>query len=258
MIKTIGRPNTVKTKESLFKHWISPYLKNDGSNLDAVVAMWERNLQPNSIKSLLYIAKEHIKGVELPIKPHIARVMRSKQQTPIRIPSKQEIRELRRTCKAEDPELYLPFMLSLQTGARRGEVWGLTWDNIDVLKNTILICRSYDGPTKSGKSRIVPISYELENILMAHIPINAYKSSQKVVSTKFDPNPRLRHICSLIGIKGITFHTLRHIFASLALEAGKSPKLVSQMLGHNSVTTTLDLYWSVTQETLNLDFLSDV
>jgi integrase len=60
------------------------------------------------------------------------------------------------------------------------------------------------------------------------------------------------------GVKGdYTFHSLRHTFATLALESGRSPLLVSQALGHAKVSTTLDIYWSVSKEKLDLGFLDE-
>ena len=40
----------------------------------------------------------------------------------------------------------------------------------------------------------------------------------------------------------LTFHGLRHAFATLGLLAGINPKVVSEALGHSSVTITLDTY----------------
>jgi integrase len=54
-----------------------------------------------------------------------------------------------------------------------------------------------------------------------------------------------------------TFHTLRHTFATLALEAGRSPKLVSTTLGHASLATTLNIYWNSSGESLDLGFLDE-
>ena len=253
-----GRPNTIRTKESLFYHWIQNGLKTDGSNLDEMVKIWEANLQPHSVRQVLYVAKEAVRlktGTELDIKAHVSRVMRSKQQKEVNALSKEEIVALSATCKASDKKLYLPYMLALHTGMRRGEVWGLQWDDIDILNNAITVQRSYDGPTKSGKTRVVPISSALEKLLLAHCPRKSYNSTELVIKSKFDPNPRIKRLCKKAGVREFTFHTLRHTFATLALEAGRSPALVSRTLGHSKVSTTLDIYWSSGKEAINLEFL---
>ena len=46
-------------------------------------------------------------------------------------------------------------------------------------------------------------------------------------------------------IKSYKFHALRHTFATLSISNGTDPKTVSKLLGHSSVTTTLNLYRSV-------------
>ena len=49
-------------------------------------------------------------------------------------------------------------------------------------------------------------------------------------------------ICKEARVPLITLHALRHTFATLAMEANVHPKIVSEMLGHASIQTTLDLY----------------
>jgi integrase len=51
-----------------------------------------------------------------------------------------------------------------------------------------------------------------------------------------------RGLCARAGLKGIRFHDLRHIFASLMLMRGVSPKVISEALGHSSVAFTLTVY----------------
>jgi len=259
-----GRPNTIRTKDSLFKNWIYPHLNQTGSDLDQAVAIWEAHLQPNTVKSLLYLAKQTVKdvsGVDLDITAHVKRVGRVQQQKLPSALSQKEIVALTRACKASDPELYLPVVLASNTGMRRGEVWGLQWNDIDILKSNITVQRSYDGPTKSGKSRVIPISFALEKAILAHPNFLSYNSigggkrSQNIVPVIFDPNPRLKRACKEAGVREINFHSLRHSFATLALEAGRSPMLVSKCLGHSKISTTLDLYWASTGENLDLEFL---
>ena len=262
---TKGRPNTTKTKTSLFENWIRPYLFSDGRNLDSCMTTWEYHLRSGSVKSILYVAKEVVKqetGVDLDIKDHIARLGRSQQQKIVETLTKKEIVALTRSCEASDPGLYVPLMIALNTGMRRGEVFGLQWGDIDIIKSTITVQRSYDGPTKSGRSRVIPINFALEKIFLAHMPLNSYNClqgarKQNIVPTTFDPGPRLKKACREAGVRGITFHALRHTFATLALEAGRSPKLVSVQLGHCSVSTTINQYWNVTGEALDLGFLDD-
>lgn len=255
-----GRKNTVRTKESLYRNWIDGKLEPDGSNLDEQVTVWEEKLQPNTVKSLLYLAKDFC-GQD--IKGHIKRVGRSQQQKAVRALSKPEIAALTPVVKAEYPKLFLPYMLALHTGMRRGEVWGLQYGDVDILNGTITVQRSYTGPTKSGKSRIIPISYALEKILLAETPIKSYNNcrerrKENVINHIFDPNPPLRAAAARAGLREankLTFHALRHSFATLALESGISPRLVSKTLGHASTATTLSIYWAVTDEKIDLGFL---
>ena len=50
------------------------------------------------------------------------------------------------------------------------------------------------------------------------------------------------------GVKDIRFHDLRHTFASLLLEAGVSMKVVQELLGHSTITTTMDIYAHISDE----------
>lgn len=49
-------------------------------------------------------------------------------------------------------------------------------------------------------------------------------------------------------ITQIRFHDLRHTFASLLLEAGESPKVVQELLGHSNISTTMDIYAHLSKE----------
>ncbi len=50
----------------------------------------------------------------------------------------------------------------------------------------------------------------------------------------------------LDGLPALTLHGMRHTHASLLLEAGVSPKVVQERLGHSTITTTMDTYAHVT------------
>src|SRR5262245_60554242 len=69
--------------------------------------------------------------------------------------------------------------------------------------------------------------------------------------TPLDPREFTRHFHRVLqqgGLPSIRLHDARHTFATLMLELGESPKTVQTMLGHSSVSITLDIYSHVSLE----------
>jgi len=65
------------------------------------------------------------------------------------------------------------------------------------------------------------------------------------IGTPISPRNMLRHFknkLTSIGLPNIRFHDLRHTTASLLLEKNVHPKIVSELLGHSTVTLTLNTY----------------
>jgi integrase len=258
-----GRENTKKTYACLFEKWIKPrvmcwFIEKD---LETLAERWySEGLSPRTIKSLVTLSARYIVwsgGEPINTKRIISNILRRDQTKPLVIPTKTEIERFLAQCRGT--KLYLPVCLSLYTGMRRGEVFGLYWDDVDFIKGEILIQRSHtlgygDGPTKNGKSRTVPISKKLEQVLLGNMPVNS-DNYMRVVRKPFDPSPCLKKACADSGIEEIKFHTLRHTFATLALESGRSPRQVQQVLGHSSLSTTLDLYWGLTKNKMDMEFI---
>ncbi len=57
---------------------------------------------------------------------------------------------------------------------------------------------------------------------------------------------RFRKLCVRAGLPPIRLHDVRHTWATLALQAGIHPKVVSERLGHSTIAITLDIYSHVT------------
>jgi integrase len=84
----------------------------------------------------------------------------------------------------------------------------------------------------------------------------AYKASGDFVFCREDGSPlhpddvskRFASAVAALDVPRITLHGLRHTWASLALQAEVSPKVVSERLGHASVSFTLDVYSHVMPE----------
>lgn len=257
-----GRLSTQKTYESLIKNWILPYVLDpqmfDESELEDLILVWKKNnLSPSTIKMLISQTKKLVKktsGRELDTKKYVTLVMRNQMPSEPKALTKEEAHKLLTHCKDKD-KLYPIVLLGMHTGMRIGEIFGLHWDDVDPLKGEIIVRRSYDGPTKNGRPRKIPMTSLVETYFLNSD--NYLETPKGPIFNKFDPNPLLRGACYEAKIPSISCHGLRHTFATLALEAGRSPKQVQSVLGHSSLTTTLNIYWSNTRDKMNMDFLDE-
>jgi integrase len=162
---------------------------------------------------------------------------------------------------------YVAFMLALTTGARKGEILGLRFKDIDWKGNRIRITQtlSNDGKeinpytkTKSG-SRSIDLPEETIKFLKDHhqqiekeksqVDSGLYNDSDLVVCNEFGAHANssyLRKIFNKIIKKAklpqIRFHDMRHTHATILLLQGENPKIVSERLGHADVRITLDTY----------------
>jgi len=261
-----GRPNTIKTYTSLYRKHIKArdycpdWIKWDEESTQIMLAEWDRRGLGRSTKiTLTRLLARYVKfngGPDIETAKFIRGLERSEQQREVTTLTPAESSSLMKRAKKAKPEFYPVLLLALHAGLRREEIFGLRCKDVDVLNGKIMVSHSYNGPTKSGKSRVVPMSAALAEALMDARNLLLRGQDEKVFE-QFDPNPVLRGLCRKEGIAPIRFHDLRHTFASLALTNGVNPKQVSAWLGHSSAVTTLAIYWNLTTEVANLDFLPD-
>jgi len=129
--------------------------------------------------------------------------------------------------------------LLYETGARSGEVWQLSWTDFNFEKGTVSI-----SPEKGGKPRTLKISQKLIAMLKG---LQSWNTEQKPF------NGSLRHFARTFRrqraktaeklknprLKKITFHTFRHLKATLLYHATKDLILVKETLGHRSIQSTM-------------------
>ena len=128
------------------------------------------------------------------------------------------------------PRLYPLLMCALLTGMRRGEVLGLTWENVSLDRAVIYLLK-----TKSGRPREVPIPDKLRAVLLSLSP----SASGPV----FDlPVIMLRRFFAQAlkdaKVPAFRWHDLRHTFASWFMMKGGNLYTLQTLLGHSSPNQT--------------------
>jgi len=129
-------------------------------------------------------------------------------------------------------------LLALNTGCRRGELFGLTWADVEGGVVTI-----HGTSAKSGQTRHIPMNREARDVIQAWRPVdakpgayvfaNGEKGGLTTIKTAWAP------LLKRAAIEAFRFHDLRHTFASKLVMAGVDLNTVRELLGHADLKMTL-------------------
>ena len=179
------------------------------------------------------------------------------------------------------------FNVAVNTGLRPGELFALTWNDIDLDERKIYVTKSlnyYQGeddlcktfhmedPKTECSNRTVPINDQCmeylkrqlvqKNMLAKKFPNKTCFSEQLFVTSRNNPL-NISTLCDgikrIVDIRNETLdpleemevfggHTFRHTFATRCIEAGVRPKTLQKYLGHKKIETTMNLYVHVTED----------
>lgn len=135
--------------------------------------------------------------------------------------------------------------LALHTGLRRGELFGLRWQDID-LENAVLTVRQsivegIAGPPKNYRERTVPLDAD------AMMSLLSVPTTHELVFHRGDGRPltcstaqnALYRACARASLRPIGWHTFRHTFASWLAAAGVPIPVIQGLLGHSTIMMTM-------------------
>jgi integrase len=183
------------------------------------------------------------------IKPHYKPI----RKLPF-IPQEREIDDL---IAGSNKQISAFLQIGKETGARAGEIFNLTWFDIDLQNKTINIT-----PEKGSNPRILKISNRLIGMLSSFLNketqiFTNYKSLKTLRRTFQRYRQRTAHKLGNPRIQKITFHTLRHWKATTEYHQTKDILHVMKLLGHRNIKNTL-LYTQLIKQEENEEYISKV
>lgn len=161
---------------------------------------------------------------------------------------------------AADPWYRVAIVIGAGLGLRSSEAAGLTVDRIDFLRRTTRVDRQWQQATQKtaggftttktrASNRVIPTSQWVLDEIAAHLARRPAGEHGVIVTPDGQPLDAarwgyyFRRARKRAGLNdSITFHDLRHFFASVLIASGCSIKQVQMALGHDSARITLDTY----------------
>lgn len=151
------------------------------------------------------------------------------------------------------------FTFLYYTGCRKGEVFALNWNDINIVTKTLSITKSltrkainapYKVTTPKNKSsnRKILIPQVLIDILLEYkatlldFDCTDFVFGGKTPLSENTPTRMLKKYCEKASVKVITMHDFRHSHASLLISMGENVVMVSKRLGHANIEQTLNTY----------------
>ena len=257
------RPTSIVTKESVLNTHILPYLGDMAINEipPSVIRSWHNQLLDKKFSDTYYrtintqasaVFNYAVRYYNLSFNP-VTRCdpIGKKKSADMLIWTVDEFKQFYSVLTR--PQTKMVFELLFWTGIREGELLALTLNDFDFEARKVHITKTFvtlNGeeliqPPKTPKSnRFVPVPQFVLDDLKAYVNmLYDYEPDERLFPyTKYFIAFELRRNCEAAGVKKIRVHDLRHSYTSMLIEQGFETLLISELLGHENVSTTLETY----------------
>lgn len=168
---------------------------------------------------------------------------------------------------AANDRLYALYVLAMYLGLRRGEIFGLLWDDIDFEEETLTVRHSLQRvggqltlvtPKTRTSERTLPLLELIATVLKEH---QARQQAEReaagenwqdtgfvfttTIGTAFEPDNLRRSwepLREALGLAEVRFHDIRHTCVTLLLNAKVPPHIVREIAGHSAIDVTMEIY----------------
>lgn len=249
--------------------------KLTAQHLDRAYRGWlDEGLHPTSVHHLHAVLSAALnQAAKWSVVPYA--VTRSATPPPLRVgpksvPSPEVVQRLIACAEGNgQPVLAAAIAVAATTGARRGELLGIRWTDIDLDRGTLHIRRAVRhadgpgwvvGPTKTHAQRQIALDSFSVQVLRRHLDAALRRAGEACVAFEadgyvftFDPagatpmkpdslGQAFSRLCAKERVTGVTLHTLRHFSASVMVASGRDVRTIAGRLGHADASTTLRVY----------------
>ena len=286
--------STVSTYSYILSHYIVPFLgqyRAEELTTDRIAefsrTLRDKELEARTVNGVLRVLKMVMhfageRGYAVPEHYEIKNLMERGKQ--IMILREEDQRRLERFLQEDQDRaregIRAGIILSLYTGLRIGEICALRWEDIDFREGLLYVRRnisrvqSFDGqeknrtrieigmPKTETSFRQIPLPVFLRNYLrkIRKSPDRYLLTAQKKYMEPRAYQYQYKKIMRELGLEQCNYHVLRHTFATRCIEAGFDVKSLSEILGHASVSITLNRYAHPTMrmKLQNMEKLRDI
>jgi len=254
-VRANNRPSTWREKAlHLRNHLLSPLgtMRLDAitkARTDQLIAnLKQANLAPKTINNILTTLRCSLNTAqEWGLIAHAPRIRC------LKVPSQRfsyldegEVTALERTMQPGFWRTLILFFLS--TGVRFGEAAALHWEDVQLATDSpyVRVCYSASrgtiGPTKTGRIRLVPLTdqmvTELRTLKTTSLTGLVFTTENGNVMRSEHAKRALHRRCTKAGIRRVSWHALRHTFATRLTTLGVPLRAIQELLGHSTIQTT--------------------
>ena len=275
----VGRDRKINTKERyevIIRRQIVPYLGDvelvelEPRAIDAMLSELLRSgLSASTVRSAhTVLSSAYKEAVRLGVadrNPAESVSPPVRRHRPVVPPPVAVVQDLLRLTRDEGHPLFQFLHLLTYTGMRRGEALALRWGNVNLDQAYLTVVEAavktrtqglmLTEPKSHHSHRTIDLDDGTVDVLRQHraeqsqarqpadVPAElVFPGRRSRMMSTSHLQRELKRLGELVGSQTITFHSLRHFHATVALQERQNVVVVSQRLGHSSVSMTLDIY----------------